>query len=292
MKNISIDYDGTMTRSDIQELARRCIREGHNVFITTARWPDPMIFRWVNAPTNEDMYSVLDSVGIPRTNIIFTNAGTKADFLVQAKVDIHIDDNKDQIFWAELAGVKCVNCTDLFWARDFEVLYKAPKYKLKLLICGEARHGKDTMADLLCEQLGLVSTSSSMVAAGLIYEALKDEKGYKSVEECFEDRVNNRAYWYTWITNYNSPDRTKLTKKILETSNIYVGLRNPEEFYEARHLFDMTIWVDASERLPGESSESNGITKEMCDIVIENNGTYDQFKNKVAAFGKVLKLEI
>lgn len=292
MKRISFDYDGCLTRSDVQEMAKACIIAGHEVFVTTARWPDPMVFRWNPATSNEDMYQILDSVGIPRTSVIFTGSLTKADFLVQAKVDIHLDDNADQLFWARLAGVKCVDVEAFGWRGEFVKMVDAPKYKIKLLICGEGRHGKDTVADLLKEYIGLQATSSSWVAAQLFYNKYHSVYGYRDVLECYEDRVNHRKEWYDFITAYNQPDRTKLTQKILETSNIYVGLRNPEEFYAAKHLFDATIYVDASDRLPPEGSESNGITKDMCDIIIENNGTLEELKLKVKALSSILKLEI
>ena len=291
LKNVSFDFDGTLTRSDVQSVAKACIAEGHNVFVTTARWPDPMIFRWTPSPTNEDMYEILDAVGIPRTNVIFTNAGTKADFLVQAKTDIHLDDNRDQLFWAGLAGIKCIDVLEKNWEEFFLEKLKAPKYNIKLLICGEGRHGKDTVAEMLCNNLGLQATSSSWVAASLFFDKYKDTFGYETLTECYEDRVNKRKEWYDFISEYNNPDRTKLTKKILETSNIYVGLRNPEEFHAARHLFDATIYVDASDRLPGEGKESNGITKDMCDIVIENNKSLKELRTKVEALGKILKLD-
>lgn len=291
-KKISFDFDGCLTREDVQMMARITVKEGkHDVFVTTARWPDPMMHLWEPGASNEDMYKILDSVGISRTNIIFTNSGTKADFLVRAGVDIHLDDNKDQLFWANLAGVKTVDVTLDDWIHNYGKYYRAPIHDIKLLICGEGRHGKDTMAELLQEYLGLEATSSSWVAADLFFNTYKDVYNYKTIDECYADRINHRKEWFDFITAYNQTDRTRLTRKILETSNIYVGLRNPEEFEEAKHLFDATIWVDASKRLPAEGKDSNGITADMCDIIITNNTTLEDFKSKVKAFASTLRLD-
>jgi hypothetical protein len=66
--------------------------------------------------------------------------------------------------------------------------------------------------------------------------------------------------------------------------------RDREEINECmkQGLFDLIIWVDASERLPLEPASSFDIDKTCADVIIENNGTYDSFKEKVLRFGKIL----
>lgn len=290
MKTISFDFDGCLSRRDVQEYARKCIVQGHKVIVTTARWCSPLMHLWHQEPSNGELYNVLSVVGIDSQNVIFTNTHTKAQILQEAKVDIHFDDSSDQLFWCRQLGVKVVDVNEVTWPNEADRLLVAPTYGIKILVVGEGRHGKDTAAELLNKYCGLTFTSSSWVAAGLFFEKYKDEFGYTTIEECYADRVNKRTLWYNFITEYNSPDRTKLTKKILETSNTYVGLRNPDELEAARDLFDLIIYVDASERLPGESAESNGITKDMAHIIIDNNGSLNQLKNKVKHLAMVLKL--
>lgn len=53
-------------------------------------------------------------------------------------------------------------------------------------------------------------------------------------------------------------------------------------------LFDIIVWIDASDRLPLEPLSSFDIDKSCADIIIENNGTFEQFKEKVLRFGKIL----
>jgi len=161
----------------------------------------------------------------------------------------------------------------------------------RLLILGSARHGKDTFAEILNEQFGLKFKSSSQAAADIfLYDALKDKYGYTTPEQCFEDRVNHRAEWKQMICDYNKDDRAKLAKEILKTSNAYVGMRDKEEINECMRqgLFDLIIWVDATGRLPEEPASSFDIDKSCADIIIENNETFEVFKEKVLRLGSIL----
>lgn len=163
--------------------------------------------------------------------------------------------------------------------------------KPKLLIIGHGRHGKDTMAELLERDYGMTFMASSMAASKIfIYEELKDKYGYKDAEECFNDRSNHRAEWYDLICDYNKDDRAKLAKEILNSSDCYVGMRDLEEIDECmkQGVFDLIVWVDASDRLPKEGKDSFNVPKSRADIVIYNNDSLDDFERKVEAFGKVI----
>ncbi len=161
----------------------------------------------------------------------------------------------------------------------------------KLLIIGHARHGKDTVAEILKDVFGMTYISSSEAAAKIfLYDLLKEKYGYRNYIECFEDRINRRAEWFDAITEYNKDDRTRLARQILDTCDCYVGMRNADEIIACKQtkLVDLTVWVDASERLPQESSDSFQISKEMADIVIYNNGTLDDLRAKVFNFGNCI----
>lgn len=161
----------------------------------------------------------------------------------------------------------------------------------KLLLIGSARWGKDSMAEILQEHFDLKFKSSSQAAADIfIYDALKEKYGYTTPEECFEDRVNRRAEWYQLICDYNIEDKARLAKDILKHTDCYVGMRDSREIKEClkQGIFDLVIWVDASDRLPPEDKSSFNIDKSDADIIIENNGTYDEFKDKVIRLGKSL----
>jgi len=161
----------------------------------------------------------------------------------------------------------------------------------KFLVVGSARHGKDTFAELLNEYYGLRFESSSQASSDIfIYDTLKDKYNYSTPEECFEDRVNHRQDWYELILDYNKDDRARLAKGILERTDCYVGMREHEEITEcmSQGLFDLIIWVDASGRLPLESADSFNIDMGCADIIIENNGTLEEFKDKVRRIGSLI----
>jgi hypothetical protein len=163
--------------------------------------------------------------------------------------------------------------------------------KPKLLIIGNMRHGKDSLAEIFNEEFGYTFESSSQSAANIfLYDLLKDKYGYSTPEECFEDRVNHRQEWYEAICDYNKDDRARLAKGILQRSDCYVGMRDRDEIEEClkQGIFDLVIWVDASERLPNEDASSFNIDRTCADIVIENNGTYEQFKASAIRLGKIL----
>ena len=161
----------------------------------------------------------------------------------------------------------------------------------KLLVIGAARWGKDSLAEILNEEFGYTFESSSQSAANIfLYVLLKDKYDYKTPEECFEDRVNHRQEWYEAICEYNKDDKARLAKGILERSDAYIGMRDREEIEECMRqgIFDLIIWVDASERLPMEDASSFNIDKSCADIIIENNNDYESFKKSVIRLGKTL----
>lgn len=154
---------------------------------------------------------------------------------------------------------------------------------MKILILGHGRHGKDTVADMITELYGYTFLSSSHACAEVaVYPVLAPIYGYRTLEECYEDRVNHRKEWRQLISDYNTPDKTKLARHILSQCDGYVGLRCPLEFGAARHLFDVTVWVDAFRRVP-ELDKTMGIAQTPDMFFIDNNGTPNQTKKSVEA---------
>lgn len=161
----------------------------------------------------------------------------------------------------------------------------------KYLIVGHARSGKDAFAEILFENYGITYSSSSEASNKIfLFDSIKEKYSYKTLKECFDDRFNHRDEWYNLICDYNSVDKTKLAKNIIKEYDMYVGIRDLEEFKACveNNLFDLIIWIDASERTKVENEKFMEITKSMVDVVIDNNGTYEEFKEKVIRFGKFL----
>jgi glutaredoxin len=155
---------------------------------------------------------------------------------------------------------------------------------MKLLIIGHGRHGKDTVAEMIRQHFGLEFESSSQAAADIfIYKTLKDKYGYKTSEECYEDRSNHRAEWHDLICDYNKADKARLAKAILENADVYVGMRSNAEVEECinQGLFTHIIGV-YDPRRPLEPSDSFDINIwDKADIIIPNAGDLWTLRTKV-----------
>jgi len=155
----------------------------------------------------------------------------------------------------------------------------------KLLIIGNARHGKDTVCDILRDEFGYTFRSSSdFCAERFIYAELKDKYGYENYEQCFNDRHNHRSEWYDMIHAYCKDDFARLGREIFAENLIYCGLRNKSEFHSMRNtgVFDYAIWVDRCDHLPVEDRSSMTLENWMADYVIDNNGTLEDLKRNTS----------
>ena len=164
---------------------------------------------------------------------------------------------------------------------------------MKIIVTGYGRHGKDTFCELLQEMTGMKFASSSMFAAErVIFPALRHKYNYKTVTECFEDRHHHRKEWYDLITEYNTPDPTRLCREVFEQHDVYCGMRNIAELHAVQraNLVDAVIWVDASERRPSEDRLSNTIAPVDCSVVFDNNGTVDRLREGVRDFATKLRV--
>lgn len=160
---------------------------------------------------------------------------------------------------------------------------------MKMLVISHGGYGKDTFCEIIRDEFGTRFVSSSyFMSEKLIFDNLKDLYGYKSVQECCEDRRNHRSEWFNIIRDYSKNDQARLAREILESHDVYCGMRCATQFEASKHLFDLVIWIDAEKRIGSvESSNSMTITKDCADIIIENNGTLDEFREKVI---KVMRL--
>lgn len=145
--------------------------------------------------------------------------------------------------------------------------------KKKICIIGHARHGKDTVAEMINQRYGYKSESSSQAASRLfLYDALKDKYGYKTPEECFEDRVNHRAEWFDMICEYNKNYPGQLAADIMKSNDIYTGMRSDVELLTCLDdgIFDLVIGVfDPMKPLEPRDSFDIDIWKRS-DIIIPN----------------------
>jgi dephospho-CoA kinase len=161
----------------------------------------------------------------------------------------------------------------------------AARKKDKLLVIGHARHGKDTVCEILRDKYGFsFKSSSEFCAEKVVFPQLAEKYGYSTVAECFEDRVNHREEWFNIIREYNTPDKGRLGREIFSQYDIYCGLRNVEEAMALHRIYDVVAWVDAKLRQPLESETSITLNSDHADYVIDNNGTLGDLEAEVAEF--------
>ena len=163
-----------------------------------------------------------------------------------------------------------------------------PTWKPKIMVVGHARHGKDTVGELMRDELGLSFQSSSMFAAERVMmpafnEERMVENKYRTALECYEDRVNHRKFWFDEICRYNTPDCSRLGRELLQQYDVYCGIRSFREFFALKNqgLFDASIWVDASKRVEPEPGSSNEMQPWMCDFFLDNNGPVEELKTNL-----------
>lgn len=163
---------------------------------------------------------------------------------------------------------------------------------MKIVVFGHKRHGKDSACEFIQSHFGLSFMSSSYFACQkFIFEEMREEHGYKTVDECFEDRGNYRETWYNSICNYNAANPIRLGEEIFADYSIYCGIRSKVEFeaLKAAGYIDLSIWIDASERLPGEDADSMTLSKDDADIVITNNTSESDFHERLSRAFKALR---
>lgn len=163
---------------------------------------------------------------------------------------------------------------------------------MKSIIISPARFGKDTAAEFLRDNFQISYRGSSELCSEIfIFDALKYKYGYQTPKECFEDRVNHRSEWFNLISEYNLEDPTRLCSKIFESRDVYCGMRRFEELEACKAKWPelLVIYIDRSKVLPDEDKSSCTITKDQADIIIDNNGTLEQFHNKLFRLGCALE---
>lgn len=167
--------------------------------------------------------------------------------------------------------------------------------KPRLLILGHARHGKDTVAEILRDKHGFDFRSSSFFVAEQVVRPELARRGivYDSLEDCYADRVNHRATWRDIIADYNEADPSRLSAAILEVADVYVGMRTHREFVASVYLFDAILWVDASRRgVPPEGRDSMDIEYNAKLMWwIDNNGSLSDLENEAGRFIAALSEE-
>lgn len=99
---VSFDFDSTLDTQQMQDLCRKFIELGSDVFVTTSR---SKVFNGKVLP-NEDLFKITDALGIKRENITFTAHQDKYDFVKE--YDLHFDDDMHEIYLINQHHGKCI----------------------------------------------------------------------------------------------------------------------------------------------------------------------------------------
>lgn len=125
---IAFDFDGTLTRHDVQELAKKMVDDGHNVWCVTGRTGQT----W-RGQNNDDLHEICEMVGIkPHKRIfcgkVYWEAGRKADFFLDMSrlnviFDIHLDNHPDEVQTVKELdlGINVINVEDKNWEIQWQL---------------------------------------------------------------------------------------------------------------------------------------------------------------------------
>ncbi len=95
---VSFDFDGVLSRPVVQALAAELLAAGHDVWVVTMRYASARDMAQGEADCaavwegNDDLFAVVDRLGIPRENVIFTNYDWKTAAIARQAFVWHLDD--------------------------------------------------------------------------------------------------------------------------------------------------------------------------------------------------------
>lgn len=165
--------------------------------------------------------------------------------------------------------------------------------KPKLMVLGYARHGKDTVCEILRDEFGFSFVSSSVFVLEKAILPTLNAMGYhyKSLDEAMKRREEVpgwRAIWFECIAAYNKEDPSRLGTELFQEYDIYCGIRRLEELVDLKHkrIFDWSIWVDATLRMPPEGAESNTLHPGLADFTVNNNTTIGDLSGRLRTLMK------
>jgi hypothetical protein len=97
---VSFDFDGTLEFQNVQDYALELINNGVEVWVVTTRWDENHKHKYPMNATLDDLWEVVDRIGIPRHQVRFTCMEWKYTYLKGTSFVWHLDDNEKEFDYA------------------------------------------------------------------------------------------------------------------------------------------------------------------------------------------------
>ena len=144
---------------------------------------------------------------------------------------------------------------------------------------GSGRSGKDASLVTLASITGLRNAgTTSLYLTKYVAQVLGVTE-----EEAYRDRHANREVWYRIGNEIRVNDPGKLLREALEVGPLTGGIRDYAEAVAARSLVDLIVWIQ-NDNVPEDPTLMFG--PDMADVVIQNNGTLFDLREKLTRFAK------
>lgn len=149
-------------------------------------------------------------------------------------------------------------------------------------VVGHGRSGKDESLSILSSLTGLRNAGTTSL---YLTKYVASELGLTE-EEAYRDRhesIRNRETWKRIGDEIRGDDPGKLLKEALAVGPLTGGIRDIAEAVVAKDLCDIIVWIQ-NDRVPPDPTVTFG--PEMADIVIQNNGTIPELRERLARLAK------
>ncbi len=158
---------------------------------------------------------------------------------------------------------------------------------LPLGICGMGRAGKDTAAEFLCAQTGMVYPKS---ASWLALPIIATMAGVPP-EQAWQERHEYRPFWISACHAFHGEDYGRLVRMCLSAGDIAVGIRGRLELEAVvcHGVVRATLWI-ANARAPNDITVEYGPSD--CDLIVSNDGSYLEFYAKLRKLVKLLHIGV
>jgi hypothetical protein len=154
-----------------------------------------------------------------------------------------------------------------------------PRQVKRILLVGYGRAGKDAGLEFLSAITGLknAGTTSLYLAKYVAAElGVTETEAYKARHGSDE----MRQIWFRIGQELRKNDPGILLREALEKGDLCGGVRDLEEilFARANRVVDLIVWVQ-NVRVAMDKTVMFG--PEHCDVIVQNNGTLDEYHEKL-----------